>query len=71
MSKIDLAMMRSMFENGYIQRVFWISGAYMIADALTKDNRNTAALLNKVLSEGSYEKHPDEIWRITPKGDVS
>lgn len=42
----------------------------MLADALTKDNRETAALLNKVLREGIHSYHPDTIDRITPKEDV-
>ena len=70
MNKIDLAMMRSMFENGSIRRVFWLPGAYMIADALTKDNRTTTALLNKVLRDGEYPTHPDTIERITPQRGV-
>jgi len=70
-NKIDLAVMRSLFEDGSISRVSWMPGSYLIADALTKDNRETAALLNKVLRNGIYPYHSDIIERITPKGCVS
>ena len=63
-------MMRSLFENGPLRRVFWIPQHYMIADALNKYNRQTAAPLNKVLHERTFPRHPDEIRRTTPKGDV-
>jgi len=70
LNKIDLAAMRAAFDDGAISAVRWIPGYYMAADALTKDNRTAAAFLNRILSDGVYPRHPDEIVRITSKGDV-
>ena len=67
-NKIDLACMREMFENGQVHRIPWISGTYLVADALTKDNRETADLLKRALRDGKYPKHPNEQQIITPKG---
>ena len=69
-NKIDLASMREMFENGKLYRFFWIPGVYLIADALTKDNRVSASLLRKILCEGQYPRHPSEQGIVTPKRDV-
>lgn len=69
-NKIDLASMRAAFEDGITTSVRWIPGYYMVADALTKDNRISSALVNNVLNDGEYLPHPDELSRMTPKGDV-
>ena len=44
--------MREMFENGKLYRLFWLPGTYLIADALTKNNRVSAALLTNVFRDG-------------------
>jgi len=62
--------MRAAFETGAVNNVSWIPGYYMVADALTKDDRTTAAFLNKILCEGRYPAHPDQITRMSTKGDV-
>lgn len=58
-NKLDLAAIRERFTLESIHGIGWVPGHYNIADALTKDNRETAALLSKVLREGTYPLHPD------------
>ena len=58
-NKLDLAAMREFFTLQSIRAYGWVPGHYNIADALTKDNRETGALLLKVLREGTYPRHPD------------
>jgi len=70
LNKIDLATMRAAFETSAVNTVRWIPGYYMVADALTKDDRTTAAFLNRILCDGSYPAHPDQITRMSTKGDV-
>ena len=70
MNKVDLAAIRSSYESGAIRRIFWSPGYYLIADALTKNNRETCALLAKVMKEGKYPLHCDAVYRTSPKGEV-
>ena len=69
-NQIDLACLREMFENGKLHRFFWLPGCYLVADALTKDNRLSAAPLLEVLRDGQYPRNPSEQGTLTPKGDV-
>ena len=70
LNKLDLAAIRQAFENGMLRRICWCPGYYIIADTLTKNNRETAALLSKVFRTGLYPIHIDSVHRTTPKGEV-
>ena len=63
-NKLDLAAMREFFTLQSIRAYGWVPGHYNIADALTKDNRETGALLLKVLREGTSPCHPDTYFHI-------
>ncbi len=65
-NKINFATMRSFFENGTLRSMFWIPEHYMFADALTNGNRQTAALLNRVLCEG-VSSSPGTNWTHNTK----
>eukprot|EP00171_Calliarthron_tuberculosum_P005283 IDg5283t1 len=67
LNKLDLAAMRAAFEDGHLRAVNWTPVCYMLADALTKDNRGTSSLLLKTLRECTYSLHPDAIRRLSPK----
>lgn len=58
-NKLDLALLRESFHLQSICAYGWVPGHYNIADALTKDNRETSALLLKTLREGTYPRHPN------------
>lgn len=60
-NKLDLASIRESFTPLVVSTFGWIPGYYNISDALTKDNRVTAALLNRTLREGTYPTHPESI----------
>ena len=70
LNKLDLAVIRSSFETGALRRVSWSPGYYLIADALTKNNRETCSLLAKSMREGKYPIHCDVLSRTSPKGEV-
>ena len=57
LNKVDIAAIRQAFNNNKLQTVSWCPGYYLAADALTKDNRTSAALLLRVIHEGTYEHH--------------
>eukprot|EP00171_Calliarthron_tuberculosum_P004551 IDg4551t1 len=44
-NKIDIAAMRNAFDIGQLRSINWIPGYYLIADALTKDNRTLGTLI--------------------------
>ena len=69
-NSIDLAAMREAFNHGYLNEIAWSPGYYIVADALTKDNRESAAHLLRVLRDGNYPLHPETKRRISPKGGV-
>ena len=69
MNRADLAIIREAFATGRLQAVNWTPGYYLIVDALTKDNRTSAAHLLKALREGIYPKHPATISRLAPDGE--
>lgn len=62
-NKVDLAAIREWFRPRVVGRIGWLPGYHNVADALTKENRMSAALLKKVLCEGEYPHHPDTIFR--------
>lgn len=43
------------FEDGQLGAVYWYLGTKLLADALRRDNKNTADLLLHTLSTGSHE----------------
>lgn len=67
---IDLAAMREAFNFGYMGKISWWPGHYMVSDALTKDNRNSASHLLRVLRTGYYPVHPEAKDRMSPKGGM-
>ncbi len=69
-NKLDLAAMREAHENGELAVISRTPGYYLVADALTKDNRETAALLLRTLRDGLYPLHPEAQHRTSPKGGV-
>lgn len=52
-NKIDLATIRQHFSPRIIKHVGRIAGHYYVADSLSKDKKNTAALLLQALRDGS------------------
>eukprot|EP00171_Calliarthron_tuberculosum_P018277 IDg18277t1 len=66
LNRIDIAAMREAFSNCSLRAVNWCPGYYLVADALTKDNRTTACLLLKVLRDGNYPTHPETLRKISP-----
>jgi len=56
------------FEKRKLYAVNWCPGYYIVADALTKDNRTIAALLLKSMREGTYPIHADTIRRTCING---
>lgn len=70
LNRIDLAEICQHLENGSLYSVNWLPAHYMAADPLTNDNRETASLLQKILSISEYPLHPTRISRITPNGEV-
>lgn len=60
LNKVDISAIRQAFNQNDLQAISWCPGYFLVADALTKDNRTSAALLLKVLREGSYEHHPEK-----------
>lgn len=70
LKKIDLSAMRKHFENGGLYSAAWCPGYYMVADPLTKDNRETAALLQRVLRNVIYPIHASQETRIATKGEM-
>ncbi len=57
LNKTDLSAIRESFDDGAIRRINWCPGYYLVADALTKDNRESSSHLLKVLREGMIP-HP-------------
>ncbi len=70
LNKKDLAAIREAFESGLIKGINWCPGYYLVADALTKDNRESSAHLLKVFRQGQYPKHADVMHRASPKEEV-
>ena len=70
LNKMDLAVISSSFETGALRRVSWYLGYNLIADELTKNNRETCSLLAKCMREGEYPIHCDVISRTSPKREV-
>ena len=50
--KLDLAALREAFELGDLHRVSWVPSRMQLADSLTKDNRQAAAILDATISNG-------------------
>jgi len=69
-NSIDLAAMREAFNYGYLGKITWSPGYYMVSDALTKDNRESASHLMRVLRSGHYPIHPEAKDRLSPKGGM-
>jgi len=67
-NRVDLAAMREYFEKRKLHAVNWCPGYYIVADALTKDNRTIAALLLKSMREGTYPIHADTLRRTCTNG---
>lgn len=63
MNKIDLSAIRELYNSRQIRAISWSPGYYNVADAMTKKNLTTAALLQKTLREGTYPLHPDRLIR--------
>lgn len=63
-NKVDISAIRESYTCNKLNTVSWCPGYYLVADALTKDNRTSASLLLKDLRNGVYEKHP-EMQRAT------
>lgn len=60
-NKLDLAIIREAFTPRLVAEICWAPGHYNIADGLTKENRDTGALLNKTLREGRLPPHAETI----------
>ena len=60
LKKVDLAIIREAFDDGKLQAVHWCTGTKLIADSLTKENPQTAALLIQTLSS-EYHRRPAEV----------
>lgn len=58
-NKMDLAYLRENFVPQRINAIGWLPGYHKMADPMTKDNRATAALLLRTLSEFIFPPHPD------------
>ncbi len=58
-NKVDISAIRQAYNTNKLQTISWCPGYYLVADALTKDNRTSASLLLKVLREGKYARHPE------------
>ena len=67
---IDLASLRESFSNGLLNAVCWTQGNFMLADALTKHNPTIASMLLRTLRSGQFAQHPENLYRISPKGGV-
>ena len=66
LNKVDLAFIRELYDQGHLNIVRWSPGYCHIADGLTKENKTTASLLYKTLSDGQHAHHPDAIERRSP-----
>jgi len=62
--------MREAFNIGYLGCVTWSPGYYMISDALTKDDRESATHLLRVFRTGYYAPHPESNPRLSPNGGM-
>eukprot|EP00171_Calliarthron_tuberculosum_P001417 IDg1417t1 len=71
LNKIDLAAMREAFHPRKLRAVNWCPGYYLCADALTKDNRTSAALMAKILREGEYADHPDKLRKLSADDGIA
>ncbi len=69
-NKTDLSAIRGAFEDGSVRQIHWCPGYYLVADALTKDNRESAAHLLRVFRDGKYPTHAESLHRISPKQEV-
>ncbi len=59
LNKVDLAAIREAYDDGALHAVHWCPGQKLVADALTKDNRNTAAILLDALDTGTHARPPE------------
>ena len=66
--RVDLAAIREEFERGTVSQITWSPGHYLIADALTKDNRDSAQNLMKVIATGMYYPHPSSYPACRQRG---
>lgn len=64
LNKVDIAAIREAYSCQQIRTISWCPGYYLVADAMTKDNRTSAALLLKTLREGSCYPHHPEMQRL-------
>ena len=71
LNKVDLAALRESYQRRLLKSVSWTPGHYMIADALTKENRVIAEHLRKVLASGTYPIHPSTQTTSKLEGNAS
>ncbi len=68
LNKTDLSAIRGALEDGSVRQIHWCPGYYLVADALTKDSRESAAHLLRVFPK--YPTHTDSLHRVSPKEEV-
>lgn len=70
-NKVDLATIREVYTPKLLKTVSWCPGYYLVADALTKDNRTSSEHLLKTLREGIYPHHPNMQRLDSNRGYIS